>query len=120
MKKFIIDTATETVINVIMVDPNNLPVLPAGQEYRDEGGGKGQYWDGTAWVHPTESLERQERDRRNNKLRKYVDHISTNMLRWNALSPSEQAALAKYRQELLDVPQQAGFPRELTWPNKPS
>ena len=119
MKKFIVDTATETVLNVIMVDPNNLPALPSGQEFRDEAGNKGQHWDGTAWVHSVERLEREERDRRNNKLVKYVDPVTTNMLRWNGLSPAEQADLGAYRQGLLDVPQQAGFPKTHTWPNKP-
>jgi len=32
---------------------------------------------------------------------------------------AEQAAMGAYRQELLDVPQQAGFPNAHAWPNKP-
>jgi hypothetical protein len=118
MKKFIVETATQTVLNVIMVDPNNIPVLPSGQEYRDEAGNKGQHWNGTEWVYPTERLERMERDRRDNKLVKYVDPIATNTLKWNALSPTEQAAWATYRQALLDVPQQTGFPQTVVWPTK--
>jgi len=34
-------------------------------------------------------------------------------------APVDQAAWADYRQALRDVPQQAGFPTEITWPVKP-
>ena len=119
MKKFIVETSTETVLNIIIVDPDNLPVLPSGQEYRDEAGGNGQHWNGTEWVHTIERITREERDRRDNKLRKYVDPYTTNQLVWNDLSAVEKAALAAYRRGLLDIPQQEGFPRTHTWPTKP-
>jgi len=31
----------------------------------------------------------------------------------------DQAAWATYRQDLRDVPQQAGFPTTVVWPTKP-
>lgn len=34
-------------------------------------------------------------------------------------APVEQAAWATYRQALRDVPGQAGFPWDITWPSKP-
>ena len=34
-------------------------------------------------------------------------------------APVDQAAWATYRQELRDVPAQAGFPNEVTWPVEP-
>jgi len=34
-------------------------------------------------------------------------------------APVNQTAWADYRQALRDVPQQAGFPTEITWPVKP-
>ena len=34
-------------------------------------------------------------------------------------APVDQAAWASYRQELRDVPAQAGFPNEVTWPITP-
>jgi len=34
-------------------------------------------------------------------------------------APVDQAAWAEYRQALRDLPQQAGFPTEITWPVKP-
>lgn len=40
---------------------------------------------------------------------------------WTQLtdSPVNKTAWATYRQELRDVPNQAGFPHNITWPNKP-
>jgi len=35
-------------------------------------------------------------------------------------APVDQQAWAEYRQELRDLPQQAGFPTEITWPVKPT
>jgi len=34
-------------------------------------------------------------------------------------APVDQAAWATYRQDLRDIPQQAGFPDDVTWPTKP-
>jgi len=35
-------------------------------------------------------------------------------------APVDQQAWAEYRQSLRDLPQQAGFPTEITWPVKPT
>lgn len=59
---------------------------------------------------------RAERDRR---LVQEVDPIAGNALRWAALTDAQRQAWAEYRQALLDVPQQAGFPYNVTWPAKP-
>ena len=80
--------------------------------------------DFMAYVPPTQAeldeaaahAVRAERDR---KLTSEVDPIAGNALRWAALSAEEQAAWAAYRQALLDVPSQAGFPVTHTWPTKP-
>ncbi len=48
-----------------------------------------------------------------------VDAIAGNALRWAALDADTQAAWSVYRQALLDVPQQSGFPHSVTWPTKP-
>ena len=61
----------------------------------------------------------QVRAERDMKLATEVDPIAGNALRWAALSAEEQAAWAAYRQALLDVPSQAGFPDNVTWPVKP-
>ena len=35
-------------------------------------------------------------------------------------APVDQAAWATYRQALRDIPQQAGFPENVTWPEEPN
>ena len=49
-----------------------------------------------------------------------VDLVVSNPLRWAALSEASQADWAAYRQALLDVPQQSGFPDNITWPQEPA
>ena len=80
--------------------------------------------DVVAYVPPSqEELDTQAaaevRYVRNVKLYTEVDPIAGNTLRWAALTSEKQTAWAAYRQALLDVPQQAGFPHDITWPNKP-
>lgn len=48
-----------------------------------------------------------------------LDTFISNPLRWNGFTEAEQQALAAYRQALLDVPQQDGFPDAVDWPAKP-
>ena len=64
-------------------------------------------------------LSKQLRDQRDALLSK-VDAIAGNALRWASLDVATQDAWAVYRQALLDVPQQAGFPDNTKWPVKPS
>ncbi len=66
-----------------------------------------------------EELAAEVRDARNHRLETEIDPIVMNSLRLGELSAAEQDALGVYRQELLDVPQQAGFPTTHVWPNKP-
>jgi len=61
----------------------------------------------------------QIRIERDMKLETEVDVIAGNALRWAALTAEQQQAWADYRQALLDVPQQAGFPDNVVWPTKP-
>ena len=60
------------------------------------------------------------RAERDYKLATEVDPIAGNILRWSALSAEQQQAWADYRQALLDIPQQAGFPSDVIWPIKPT
>ena len=67
---------------------------------------------------PEPSAEEQARWRRDVLLFE-LDVIVTNPLRWSDLTEVEQQELADYRQALLDVPQQEGFPNEIHWPVNP-
>ena len=76
------------------------------------------------YVAPTQAeLDAEEaqsvRAVRDNKLTDEVDPIAGNTLRWNALTDAQRAAWTQYRTDLLNVPQQAGFPHSITWPTKP-
>jgi hypothetical protein len=79
--------------------------------------------DFTAYVAPTQaeldaSAAAQVRGDRDGRLLE-VDAVAGNALRWADLTSDIQAAWATYRQALLDVPQQAGFPNTITWPVQP-
>lgn len=65
---------------------------------------------------PTADHIRQIRD---NILATVVDPLVSNPLRWADLTADQQQAWADYRRALLDVPQQAGFPQNVSWPVKP-
>ena len=59
------------------------------------------------------------RDQRDVKLSSEVDPIVTNPLRWADLTTEKQNEWTQYRTDLLNVPQQAGFPHTINWPTKP-
>ena len=59
----------------------------------------------------------QVRERRDWLLRTEVD--SYNPMRWETLTPEAQAAMRAYRQALLDVTAQSGFPWDVQWPAQP-
>ena len=56
---------------------------------------------------------------RDYKLATEVDPLVSNHLRWNDLTDAQSAAWTQYRTDLLNLPQQAGFPHDVTWPTKP-
>jgi hypothetical protein len=67
----------------------------------------------------TEQLAENARGHRDNLLSE-MDKIVGNPLRWASFSQAQQTTWANYRQALLDVPQQAGFPNTINWPTKPT
>lgn len=80
--------------------------------------------DFTAYVAPTqEELDEETADQvrsdRDYKLLIEVDPLVTNPLRWAELTSDKQAEWSQYRTDLLNVPQQSGFPNTITWPVKP-
>lgn len=82
-------------------------------------GEAGEIAEYTPPAPPTpEYLAEMARNDRDSRLR-YLDTILTNPLRWAGYSEEQQTVIAKYRQDLLDVPAQAGFPQEINWPVSP-
>ena len=79
--------------------------------------------DFTAYVPPTQAeLDAAEaasvRADRDGRLTE-VDAIAGNALRWAALDADTQSLMVYIPSSLLDVPQQSGFPHDITWPTKP-
>jgi hypothetical protein len=61
----------------------------------------------------------QVRRKRDNILTTVVDPLVSNPFRWADLTADKQTEWSQYRTDLLAVPQQAGFPNNITWPTKP-
>lgn len=55
---------------------------------------------------------------RDGRLREDVDAV--NAVRWDGMDEDERQAWRIYRQALLDVPQQDGFPHVVDWPVAPA
>ena len=70
------------------------------------------------YVPTTEEIAANARGQRNDLLQQ-LDSIVGNPLRWASFSTDQQTELSNYRQALLDVPQQAGFPNTINWATKP-
>ena len=80
--------------------------------------------DFAAYVAPTQaeldaSTAVQVRGERDNILTTVVDPLVSNPLRWADLTAAKQTEWSQYRTDLLGVPQQDGFPTNITWPTKP-
>ena len=80
--------------------------------------------DFTPYTPPTqEELDAKKaldvREWRDHLLQSEVDPIVSNSLRWADMSEDKQAEWAQYRTDLLNVPQQSGFPHNVTFPTKP-
>lgn len=76
-----------------------------------------EYFNSDGTLMTLEQRGNLERGRRNKYLMLYVDSI--NAVRWNTMEAEQQLQLINYRQALLDIPQQLGFPTEIVWPEKP-
>ena len=59
------------------------------------------------------------RRERYGKLKLKFDPIATNPFRWNDLTPEKQQEWMDYRTLLLNLPDQDGFPYNVTWPTTP-
>lgn len=68
-------------------------------------------------VKRTDERAAQVRANRTSLLLQNVDSIGH--IRWSLLSDQEKETVLTYRQLLLDVTQQEGFPWEVTWPEPP-
>ena len=107
------------IVNIAVVTPDNIPQhmsdwvevkhLAIGATYSLEEEARLQGFEDALQV----------RNERDNLLVEVVDPVVSNNLRWAELTSGKQAEWSQYRTDLLGVPQQAGFPTDITWPTKP-
>ena len=72
-------------------------------------------------VPPTpEQLAATARNKRDSLLLRFDRDLYRNQFFWGTLTPEQQAERMAYRQALLDVPQQPGFPQDIAWPAAPA
>jgi len=72
--------------------------------------------DTLGWQVNTAETALAVRKTRNQRLA-VVDRV--NPIWYASLTPEQQQQLQQYRQALLDIPQQPGFPETISWPAKP-
>lgn len=80
--------------------------------------------DFAPYIAPTQAeldaeVAEQVRSERDNILATVVDTLVSNPLRWSDLTAAKQAEWSQYRTDLLNITNQAGFPRKVTWPTQP-
>ena len=68
----------------------------------------------------TEQVATNIRQQRDSQLVHFDRELYRNQFFWSTLTAEQQADRLAYRQALLDVPQQAGFPAEIVWPAHPA
>lgn len=125
MNLCILNSSTKVCVNKIVVDkPEDfIPYAPNLEVAPDHTGEIGWVWNGDGWTNPNEFVLTPEekakrvRYKRNNLLRRYVDTLSPP--RWEAMTQSKKDSWTIYRQALLDITDQEGFPFNVVWPTKP-
>lgn len=73
------------------------------------------YLNSTRLEFEQEQQSRQDNFVRQERDKKLIESDWTQVID----APVDQAAWATYRQTLRDIPSQAGFPNEVTWPTEP-
>ena len=98
-------------IDVATQQPVEIPTQPTDGSY---------YWNPITkiWDPITPIVSAQSVRAQRNNLLSAVDQV--NPIWYASLTAEQQQELAAYRQAVLDVPQQAGFPTDVNWPTKPT
>ena len=52
-------------------------------------------------------------------LSSFVDPYITNNLRWQSMTDAQRQTITDYRQQLLDISEQSGWPHNVEWPTPP-
>ena len=121
MKAHIIENGV--VVNTIIVD--SLDAIPNVILVEATEGSIGWLFDGFVFTNPKAAeemdiittLSKDMRYKRDSLLKESVDTL--NGARWSQMTNAQQTSWIAYRQALLDVPAQEGFPKTITWPDVP-
>lgn len=109
--------------NIVIDDPKAYKLQHGEIRIVEDAGNIGWLYENGIWSDPnkieitTEQKIVMVRNRRNRLLKKHVDTM--NPIRWETLNQSQKDEWAKYRQSLLDIPDQEGFPNNVIWPVVP-
>jgi hypothetical protein len=127
MRACILTSETKVVENVILLESldNFIPYKEGIELAPQQDGEIGWTWDvvNGGWIIPPEPdpteefLIEQARMKRNILLDHNVDRL--NGPRWEGLTEPQKELWRQYRLDLLNVPQQQGFPYNIIWPIKP-
>ena len=79
--------------------------------------------DGEIFLGRTDAEKKAEKEteikaKRNRILLETVDRV--NGIRWEAMTGDQKEAWREYRQALLDIPEQEGYPDTVVWPEMPA
>lgn len=121
----ILNSQTKEVENIILLESlNDFVPYKQGIELAPQHDGEiGWVWGENEWILPfvpEPTLEQRAelvREKRNGFLRRHIDIM--NGIRWEALPEEKKQEYRDYRQALLDITDQAGFPDNVVWPTKP-
>jgi hypothetical protein len=120
----ILNSNTKVVENRIVIDSieSFVPYKEDIEVAPQHDGNIGWIWNGTGWDIPDSELTYEElcekvREERNNRLVLEVDKL--NSPRWESFTEEQQQQWRTYRQELLDITEQEGFPENVIWPETP-
>jgi len=75
-------------------------------------------WESKLWTEIPQAITEQSQRAKRDALLADIDKISAT--RYASLTTEQQQELQVYRQALLDVPQQSGFPEDVVWPQQPA
>lgn len=125
IKACILNSTTKEVENIIILETlDSFAPYKTGIELATQHDGEiGWTWSENGWITPVipeQTLEEKEnivREKRNGLLRRHVDIM--NGIRWESLPEEKKQEYRDYRQALLDVTKQEGFPDNVIWPQKP-
>ena len=123
MKICILNSSTKIVKNISLTDSLEGINLPEGEELAPRHDGEiGWRWNGDDWEVPQVEISYDKKSLGVRRLRDFklihdVDKYTP--IRWSLLNNEQQQKVIEYRQALLDVPQQEGFPDNVTWPEIP-